>query len=487
MSIPNHLPAAPKTEALPHRRWALIFLLLATVMNLLDVTIVNVGLPAMQADLGATSTQIEWVSAIYVLAFALGLLPFGRLGDILGRREIFLGGVATFTVASMLCGIAPSIELLVAARLLQGIAGAAMVPQVLALIAVIFPPEEKPMAFSLFGVIGSLSSVAGPLIGGALISADIAGFGWRTIFLINLPLGVITILGSMRFVPRLPSNALAKLDWVGIALFGAATLLMVFPLIEGRAYGWPWWMGAMLCAAPLLAAAFYSWERRQSRRHGPELLPMTLLVNRGFLGGLVTVTLFFSGIPGLFLVLAIVLQSGFDMSAMQSGMATMPFPLGVMVASLASGRLGSGFLRARVAMGSLLLAIGMTYLHFVLLPLAPPIHWLSLASPLLLCGLGMGVAISALFQSLMNGVAANQSGAASGALQAFQHVGGAIGIAVTGQMFFSHLNTASMAEAFAQAAANSLWYQITIFSLIALFNIVILFRPARATNEKTAS
>mgnify|MGYP003664602385 FL=1 len=485
MQSQNYLSPASAQTALPHRRWTLAVLYLAMAMNLLDVTIVNVGLPAMQSGLGASSTQIEWVSAIYVLAFALGLLPFGRLGDIVGRRTMFIGGVAAFTLASLLCGIAGSIELLIAARLLQGIAGAAMVPQVLALIAVIFPPEEKPMAFSLFGVIGSLSSVAGPLIGGALITADIAGLGWRAIFVINLPLGLIAIAGSMRLVPPTPAKPHIRLDGIGIAVFAITTLLAVFPLIEGRAYGWPWWILAMLCLAPVSAGIFHAWERRQARRGAAELVPAALLGNRDFLLSLLSITLFFSGIPGLFLVLAIMLQSGFGLSALQSGLATMPFPLGVMIASVASGRLGAGLLRPRVAVGSLLLAIGMTCLHVTLSALAEPLHWSGLFLPLLICGLGMGVAISALFQSVMNGVPADHSGAASGALQAFQHIGGALGIAITGQVFFSSLAAAGAAD-FARAAAGSVWYQIAIFVLIALANAVMAMRAARSAQKGSA-
>lgn len=476
MSSSTYLSPASRADALPRRWWTLATLFLAVTMNLLDVTIVNVALPAMQAGLGASSTQIEWVSAIYVLVFALGLLPFGRLGDIVGRRLMFVAGAAAFTLASLLCGLAPSIETLIAARLLQGIAGAAMVPQVLALIAVIFPPEEKPTAFSLFGVIGSLASVAGPLIGGALISADLFSLDWRVVFLINLPLGVLVLIGSRMFLPATPANPAIKLDWAGISLFGLATGLVVFPLIEGRAFEWPWWIIGMLVAAPVAGFAFYLWERRQSRGGRPELVPAHLLGNRSFVTGLMTVTLFFSGIPGLFLVLAVMLQNGFGISPLESGLITMPFPAGVMIASLLSGRLGASFLRQRVGLGSLILAAGMTYLHFALLELGAPIQGLNLLPPLLLCGLGMGVAISALFQSLMTGVPAQDTGATSGALQAFQHLGGALGIAIAGQLFFSTLGVSTEAGAYAAAASQATWYQIATFTLIAIFNLVVSLR-----------
>lgn len=481
MSYANYLSPFSRADALPQRWWTLATLFLAVTMNLLDVTIVNVGLPAMQSGLSASSTQIEWVSAIYVLAFAVGLLPFGRLGDIVGRKLMFVAGAAMFTLTSLLCGIAPSIETLIAARLMQGIAGAAMVPQVLALIAVIFPPEEKPAAFSLFGVIGSLASVAGPLLGGALISADLFGLGWRVVFLINLPLGAVVLIGSCMFLPATPANPAIKLDWVGISLFGLAIGLVVFPLIEGRAFDWPWWIIGMLVVAPVAGLAFYLWQQRQSRGGRPELIPAHLLGSRSFVTGLLTVTLFFSGIPGLFLVLAVMLQNGFGMSPLESGLTTIPFPAGVMIASLLSGRLGPNFLQQRVGLGSLILTAGMTWLHFVLLTLASPINGFPLLLPLLLCGLGMGVAISALFQSLMTGVPAEDSGAASGALQAFQHLGGALGIAIAGQLFFSTLGGSTDVGAYGAAASQATWYQIITFTFIAIFNLVVslLGRPTQ--------
>jgi predicted MFS family arabinose efflux permease len=295
----------------------------------------------------------------------------------------------------------------------------------------------------------------------------------------------MVLVGSAIYLPSTPANKAIRLDRIGIALFALATLLVVFPLIEGRAYGWPWWIVAMLVVAPVAAGAFYLWERGQGERKRPELLPASLLGNGQFIGGLVTVTLFFSGIPGLFLVLAMVLQSGFGMTPLESGVTTMPFPAGVMIASLLSGRLGAGFLRLRVGLGSLLLATGMIFLHVSLAGAAVPLAGAALLPPLLLCGLGMGVAISALFQSLMSGVAAAESGAASGALQAFQHLGGALGIAITGQVFFSSLGAASAPEVFGQAAANSTWYQIGIFAVIAVVNIVLSMRASAVRSVET--
>ena len=202
----HHQPGPRPPTPIPRRWPALATLLLAGFMNLIDVTIVNVALPRLQASLGATSTEIEWVVAAYVLAFALGLLPFGRLGDIIGRKRMFLIGISLFTLFSALCGLAPSIDMLIGARVLQGLAGAMMMPQVLAIAQVMFPPRERGFAFSLFGLSAGLASVAGPLAGGLLIGADLFGLDWRPIFLVNIPVGILAVIAGRALVPALPPH-----------------------------------------------------------------------------------------------------------------------------------------------------------------------------------------------------------------------------------------------------------------------------------------
>ncbi|WP_048600221.1 MFS transporter, partial [Nereida ignava] len=202
-------------------------LFLGSFMNLIDVSITNVALPQIQADTGASATQLEWVAAIYVLALAIGLLPFGRFGDVYGRKRLFVIGLIGFTIASLACGLAPNITTLIAARAIKGFAAAMMVPQVLAIVHVIFPPEEKARVFGLFGTISSLAVVAGPIIGGALISTDIAGLSWRLAFLINIPFGVVALAGALRFVPNLMGNGNVRPDWIGTGLFTTAAVLLV--------------------------------------------------------------------------------------------------------------------------------------------------------------------------------------------------------------------------------------------------------------------
>lgn len=473
-------PAAP--DAADPRRWvALFLLLLASFMNLIDVTIVNVALPSMQENLGANSSQIEWVVAAYVLTFALALLPFGRLGDIVGRRRMFLIGVTGFTLASALCGLAPSIETLIGARVLQGFAGAMMTPQVISIVQVIFPPRERGLAFSFFGLTAGLASVAGPIVGGLLISANLYGLDWRPIFLVNVPIGIITVIAGARLITKVPPHPGLQNDYVGIGLFAALILLLVFPLVEGRSYGWPAWAFVMMGGSVLGMVLFYFWERRRDRLGRTELLPVALLHNRNFVVGAVMTMIFFSGVPGLFMILAIFFQSGFGLTPLESGFTTIPFPIGVLIASLINSRLGNRYLPARVAVGSLLLAAGMAYLRVTIAGVTESIdHWV-FVPPLLIAGIGLGTGISALFQTILTGVPGRDAGSASGALQAFQQVGGALGVALVGEIFFTWLEHArqwgatSKASAFVNAGTNAATYEIAVFVVVAL--MVLLLKP----------
>ncbi len=323
MNSQFHVPQN-KAEADPRRWIALAVLLLASFMNLIDVTIVNVAIPSMQANLGADASQIEWVIAAYVLAFALGLLPFGRLGDIVGRTQMFLIGVSAFTVASAACGLAPSIEWLIGARVLQGLAGAMMTPQVLAIATVTFPPEERGQSFSLFGLSAGLAAVAGPILGGLLIGANFGGLDWRPIFLVNIPVGILAVVLGWFIIPRPPGNPSLKNDYIGILLFGASIVALVYPIIEGRAFGWPAWTWVSIAAAFVGLGAFVLWERRMATAGEPQLLNFSLITNRAFMLGVFITMVFSSGIPGFFMVISILLQGGYGFSPLMSGLTNTP-------------------------------------------------------------------------------------------------------------------------------------------------------------------
>lgn len=472
MTSQFHAPQS-KADADPRRWVALAVLLLASFMNLIDVTIVNVALPSLEASLGADPSEIEWVIAAFVLAFALGLLPFGRLGDIVGRTRMFLIGVGAFTLASAFCGLAPSIEWLIAARVMQGLAGAIMTPQVLAIAQVTFPPEEKGQAFSLFGLSAGLAAVAGPIVGGVLIGANLGGLDWRPIFLVNIPVGIFAVVAGWYLIPRTPGHPGLKNDFVGIGLFGAATVAMVYPLIEGRAFGWPAWAWGLMALSLVLVALFILWERRRSAAGEPQLLNFALISNPNYLLGLLITTIFASGIPAMFMVISLLLQSGYDFTPLESGLTNTPFSVGVLAVSLFIGRLGQRYLRTRLAVGAAMLVAGIGWLDLIVQGLGDTVdHWTFLP-PLLLAGLGLGLGFSGLFQSVLAGVPSRDAGAGAGALQAFQQIGGAIGVALVGQIFFTQLSAGFAAGnaphvAFAEAAAPAIIYQVVSFGLVVI-------------------
>jgi EmrB/QacA subfamily drug resistance transporter len=470
---PDQQPA----EAPDPRRWlAMATLLTAGFMNLIDITIVNVALPRLQADLGASSTEIEWVVAAYILAFALGVLPFGRLGDVVGRKRMFLAGIALFTLFSTFCGLAPSMGTLIAGRVLQGLASAMMMPQVLAIAQVMFPPRERGLAFSLFGLSAGLASVAGPLVGGLLIGADLFRLDWRPIFLVNIPVGFLAFIAGRALVPALPSHPGLTVDFAGVVISGVSVLLVMFPLIEGHAYGWPAWTFVMIGASLPGFAIFFLNQRSRHRRGLSELLPFGLMTNGSFVLGFVLTMVFFSGVAGFFLVLAVFLQTGFGLTPLQSGLITTPFPSGVLIASLVTGRLAGRWLRERIALGALLQIAGMGLLWVVVSGLGDSIdHW-RFVLPLLVCGLGMGIGVAPLFQLALAAVPPRDAGSASGALQSFQQIGSAFGVAITGQIFFASLQSglASGGEphaAFAHSLSLALIYEVVAFGLV----VVLIF------------
>ncbi|MBS9719855.1 MFS transporter [Tianweitania sp. BSSL-BM11] len=458
----------------------MIILLLAGFMNLIDVNIVNVALPSLQRNLEASPSQIEWVVAAYILAFAIGLLPFGRLGDRIGRKRMFLLGVSGFTLFSALCGMAPSINWLVAARALQGFSGAMMMPQVLAIVQVIFPPHERGAAFSFFGLSAGLASVAGPLAGGLLINADIAGLDWRPIFLVNIPVGIIALIAAQIVVPSIPGDRTIKNDTGGTLLAGASVFLIIFALIEGRGFGWPIWIFGLVALALVGFGCFYAFEHKREKTNKAQLLPAHLLSNSNYMLGGLMVVLFFSGVAGFFMVLALFLQSGLGFTPLQSGLSTIPFPVGVLLISLVNNRLGSRFLRQRVAAGTTLLVGAMLWLRIVL----PEVtsfadHW-TIAPGLFLGGVGLGGTISSLFQSVLANVPTRDAGSGSGALQSFQQMGAAFGVAIVGQIFFMVLDGQGGTGdrvAYAEAIRAAISYEFLAFGSVAILVTFFLKAP----------
>jgi EmrB/QacA subfamily drug resistance transporter len=341
------------------RRWlALGVLLLAVVMDLIDITIVNIALPSIRDDLGASNAALEWTVAGYTLAFALGLITAGRLGDVYGRRRMFLLGVGGFTAASVLCGLAWSPEALIAARIAQGALAALMVPQVLSMINVSFPPAERAKAYGLYGGFAGIATVSGPLIGGLLVQGDLFGLDWRPIFLINLPVGLATLVAVAVLVRESRDEHPLRLDLTGVGLVTTALLLLLYPLVQGHELGWPTWTFVSMAASAPVLAVFAVEQARRSRRGGSPLVPLGLFRRHAFTGGVLAALTFFSGVAGFFLVMTLTLQVGLGFSPLHTALTFLPWSIGIAVAAGASVQLAPRLGRRLTVAGSLAMAPG---------------------------------------------------------------------------------------------------------------------------------
>ncbi|MFJ8698665.1 MFS transporter [Streptomyces ardesiacus] len=422
------------------RRWrALWVTLVAGFMTLLDVTIVAVALPSMQRELHASPTSVQWVVSGYALAFALTLVTAGRIGDAFGRRRVFLAALAAFVLFSAASGAAPGIELLVAARLAQGVAAGSLAPQNSALIQQLFRGAERGRAFGLFGATVGVSSAVGPVVGGLILALAGAG-GWRWIFYVNVPVGLVALFLGFRLLPRVAPGGRGRLDPVGVALLGAGILALMLPLVlaEGGGLTRVWWL---FPAGAVVLLAFARWERRVARRGGQPLLePGLLTETRGYATGAGLGALYFVGFSGVWLVFALFFQNGLGYSPLMSGLAVTPFAAGSAVAAAVAGRLVERLGRLLTVWGlvAVMVGLGTTALLLWLVP-SDTGAWLA-APALLLGGLGSGCVISPNITMTLRDVPVRMAGAAGGALQTGQRLGGAVGTAALPGLFYLTLN-----------------------------------------------
>jgi EmrB/QacA subfamily drug resistance transporter len=424
------------------RRWvALAVVLTAGFMQLVDISIVNVAIPSIQRDLDATYAQIQWVLAGYQLAFAVMLITGGRLGDIFGRKRLFMIGMAGFTLASALCGLAQSPGMLIGSRILQGLMGATMFPQILSVIQVTFPPRERAGAFGMFGATIGLATIMGPLVGGLLIQADLFGLQWRPIFLVNVPIGILALAAAARYLIESRAPRALRLDPIGVAIVTAGLLLLVYPLVQGRDLDWPLWTFLSMAAAVPVLAAFAVYERRKKRLDGSPLVDLDLFRQRSFAPGLLVAGIFFMGIPAFFLTFSLWLQIGLGFTALHAGLTGIPFAVGSALASAASVRLAPALGRWILSAGSLLLVAGMAALIWTVDRYGGTVHSWQLIPALLVCGLGLGSVVAPLVNVVLAGIRGQDAGAASGVLTTVQQVGGAVGVAVVGVIFFGLLGS----------------------------------------------
>ncbi len=352
-------PGTSSGEADPRRWIALAIVLTAAFMQLVDISIVNVAIPSVQRNLDATYSQVQWVLAGYQLAFAVTLITGGRLGDIFGRKRMFILGMAGFTLASALCGLAQSPGMLIASRVLQGLMGAIMFPQVLSVIQVSFPPRERATALGIFGATIGVATIAGPLVGGLLIQANLLGLDWRPIFLVNVPIGIASLTAAAFLLRESRSADARRLDLGGVALVTAGLLLLVYPLVQGRELGWPRWTFLSMAASVPVLALFALYERRKKRRDGSPLVDLDLFRQRPFVSGLLLSLIFFMGISAFFLTFTIYLQIGLGFTALHAGLTTVPFAIFSAIASGASVRLAPRLGTRVLHLGTLLLTSGM--------------------------------------------------------------------------------------------------------------------------------
>lgn len=453
---------APATVAAPEappdpRRWVgLVLILTASFLTSFDFFVVNVALAAMRTDLGARPAQIEFVVAGYGLAFAVLLVTGGRLGDLFGRKRLFLVGMAGFTLASALCGLATTANGLIVARVFQGLTAATMNPQVLAIIRVTFPAAERARAIGYFGMTLGAASIAAQVIGGALIEADLWHLGWRPIFLVNVPIGLVAIPASWRVLRESRAAGGHGLDPGGIVIGTAALLLLAYPLVEGREAGWPAWAFAALAASVPALAAFVLYEMHVMHRRRVPLVNLRLFRDRGFSVGLVMAVTFFGGLSAFFMTMTLFLQQGFGLSPMRTGLTFVAFGIGFVAASRLSsviaGRIGPLIINlGTVLMGAALaLLVGMARVDA-----GAAMNPGLLAAAMLVYGCGQGLVLPSLIAIVVGSsrIPAADAGSASGVFAMVQQVSLALGVAVIGGVFFSALGTGSPAGYDAALAA----------------------------------
>jgi EmrB/QacA subfamily drug resistance transporter len=460
----------------PRNPWAALPVLLAgAFMVVLDFFIVNVALPSIATELGAGESSLEWVVAGYGLTFAAFLITSGRLGDGLGRRRVYATGLALFTAASAACGLAPSPTTLVIARVAQGVAGAIVMPQVLAIIGVTYRGAEYVRAVSVYGVVLGLAAVGGQVIGGALVQTDLLGLGWRSCFLINVPVGLAALAVTWRFVPESRAEQGAKLDLAGAVTLAAGLAAILLPLIEGRQLGWPAWTWISLAVSPMLIGGFLARQRRLARDGREPLLDLSLFRERAFSAGLVTQLCLACAQASFFVYLALYLQLGRGLGPLEAGLVFTIIAVAYVAVSGPAPQLAEKYGRAVVAIGGVSLALGLALLALAVSAYGTGGSLLGFVPGLALTGTGIGLCFTPLTSTVLVNVAAERAGGASGALSTTQQIGFALGVAVTGVIYFGAAN-----DGIGHAFELSLIQLAVVAAGIVVASRLLPARPARA-------
>lgn len=426
------------------RRWqALAVCLVVGFMTLLDVSIVNVALPSIEKGLGATSADLSWIVSGYALTFGLVLVPAGRVGDARGRKTTFLVGLTLFVLASAACGLAPGPGMLVVSRLVQGAAGGILSPQVSGLIQLLFRGAERGRAFGMFAATIGISTAVGPLLGGIVIQLGGEQNGWRWVFFVNIPIGIVAFVAAVLLIPTRPAESKQPLrassfDPLGVVLLGTGVVALMLPLVQERQ-----WAGAekwlLLVVAALLLLAFVLWERHQARRGQQQLVDLSLFTLPSYTLGCVIGLVYFAGFTTVFFIYTLYVQQGLGYSALMAGLAVTPFAAGSAISAAIGGTIVEKFGRSLVVFGLLLVFVGMV--GTVLAVALVPGHDVGYAAafPLLVAGVGSGLVISPNLTLSLEQVPVSKAGIAGGVLQTGQRIGSAAGIALVGSVFFAQV------------------------------------------------
>ena len=472
----THALTHPSRSATDASRWSALPVLLAgAFMVVLDFFIVNVALPVIATDLQASESSLEWIVAGYGLAVAAVLIVAGRLGDLFGRRKLYAAGLGSFTLTSLACGLAPDPTFLVIARVAQGVAAGILMPQVLSTIAVTYQREERARAMSLYGVTLGLAAVGGQLIGGALVQTDVLSLGWRGCFLMNVPLGLAGLLATPRFVPesRAEVGGERRICFDGALLLAVGLVAILLPVIQGREYGWPVWTWISLAAGLAILAAFVGSQRRLARRGQPALVDLRLFDERTFSAGLGAMLALSSVQAAFFVYLAFYLQQGRGLKPLQAGLVFTILAVAYVVASGPAPKLTAKHGRKVVAAGGLTLLLGLVVLAVAVAVIGVGGLLFALVPGLVLVGAGIGLTFTPIQQTVLSNVDPARAGAASGMLSTIQQVGFALGVAMSGVVYFGAADQ-DIAEAF----QTTLW-QMAAFAVEIVALTALLPRPRR--------
>lgn len=465
-----------ETDPDPRRWLALAVLLTGAFLPILDFNVVNLALPEIRRSLGATPSDTQFVISAYATTYAVFLITGSRLGDWLGRKRMFMLGVAGFTLASVLCGLAWSPAVLIAGRILQGLTATIMAPQVLASIRVLFPPAEQSTALGLYGAVFGLANIVGQILGGALVTLHPFGFTWQAIFLINVPIGVAAFLGALRFLRDSRADHSQRLDVGGVIGLCATLGLLVYPLIEGREAGWPAWTFLMLAASAVSLFSFLRYERRLAQRGGAPLVDLGLFRERGLAIGMAIALLYYM-LSSFYLTFSVYLQGGLHLTPLDAGLRTLPFAVGYFVASFAAARVMQWLGPRALTLGFAVLVVGFSTVIGAVATSWPQALEVGLA----VAGLGYGIVMPSVIKCIIGGMAPRHAGLASGIVISTFQIGAALGVAIIGGVFYSALGTAQNVNAYSHAFTLALMCNVM---LLALGGVLSLWLPAEAVFQK---